>query len=570
MYFYKNIVLKMTYGVIKRHVLGVIFILFIILPLSIVAQDTILTKIFTFDEPVYNIDGGGEVIIARTPSAIYRLNEEKEFEVIQRLQPENIGKHTWLNKIDRKGNFTTYHTDYLPPKKIAPYDPVGLYLPGYHHDNITVAKDGDEYYAVFRGSILKYQIRTFYKIKNRWESVRHIYVDDSTKITSTYSAIYKDSGYNVFGLDTIKGITYASGEASKINNRFYLCSDELYRLEAGKWNKVVLSTAANHHFRKLVAHNKDVYYLSNEGFGRIDLTNDRIIDTILLTEKDEFFDVAWMDNKAYVSNRDGYVYVYEQNKPITKVLIGSPVYDVNFCPENEHAILSTKSGIFELDLSNLKFKLLHPIYEAVQTIYVNGELLIATGHGLYIKYGEKIYELIPNTEFNKYALVQFRDMIFAGSIEGLFVIDKGILLNDIVNSFKSVEFKSTQYKSNWILAIFLGALLVFISILLYHNRQRKKQVDKLTRKSMSINPENIRQVVLDQPEIISVEAVAEYFETSTVQLNRILKKYNTSGLILLKAIKQDIVRDMLAQEKSLEEISKRVGYSINYIKRNLL
>jgi AraC-like DNA-binding protein len=38
----------------------------------------------------------------------------------------------------------------------------------------------------------------------------------------------------------------------------------------------------------------------------------------------------------------------------------------------------------------------------------------------------------------------------------------------------------------------------------------------------------------------------------------------------LKAIKQDIVRDMLAQEKPMEEISKRVGYSINYIKRNLL
>jgi AraC-like DNA-binding protein len=87
---------------------------------------------------------------------------------------------------------------------------------------------------------------------------------------------------------------------------------------------------------------------------------------------------------------------------------------------------------------------------------------------------------------------------------------------------------------------------------------------------MTNNPDNIRHVVLDQPGIISVEAVAEYFETSTVQLNRILKKYNTSGLMLLKAIKQDIVRDMLAQEKSMEEISKRVGYSVNYIKRNLL
>ena len=149
-------------------------------------------------------------------------------------------------------------------------------------------------------------------------------------------------------------------------------------------------------------------------------------------------------------------------------------------------------------------------------------------------------------------------------------MDKGILLNDIVNSFKTIEFKNANSKSNVLLAIFLAALIALISILLYHNRQRKRQVEKLTRKALAINPENIRQVVLDNPSIISVESVAEYFETSTVQLNRILKKYNTSGLILLKAIKQDIVRDMLAQEKPMEEISKRVGYSINYIKRNLL
>jgi transposase len=75
---------------------------------------------------------------------------------------------------------------------------------------------------------------------------------------------------------------------------------------------------------------------------------------------------------------------------------------------------------------------------------------------------------------------------------------------------------------------------------------------------------------LENPKIISVEAIAEYFETSTVQLNRVLKKYDTSGLAVLKSIKQDIVKEMIEQDKSLEEISKRVGYSINYIKRNLL
>jgi hypothetical protein len=570
MYFYKNIVLKMNVIVVKRYFLLNILVIIFIYPIQILAQDTILAKIYKFDEPVHNIDGGGEVIIARTSSAIYRLNENKEFEVAQRLKPENIGKHSWLNKVDRKGNFTTYHTDFLPRNKIVPYYPVGAFLPGYHHDNITLAKDGNEFYTVFRGSILKYEIRAFYKIANRWESVRHIYIDDSIKITSTYSAIYKDSAYDVFGTDTIKGIGYASGEATKINSRYYLCSDELYLLDAGRWKKMDFSGGPGRHFRKLMTHDKSTYYLSTESFGRIDLSNGYVIDTLLSKVKSDFYDLEWLDDKAYLTNHDGYVYIYEPGKAVSSVRIGSPVYDINFSLDKKHAVLSTKAGVYRLHLSDLTVTMQHPIYESAQTLFVDGEMLIATSHGLYIDYKGKVYELIPNTEFNRYALTQYNDLVYAGSIEGLFVLDKGILLNDIVNSFKTIEFKNANSKSNLLLAIFLAALIALISILLYHNRQRKRQVEKLTRRALAINPENIRQVVLDNPSIISVESVAEYFETSTVQLNRILKKYNTSGLILLKAIKQDIVRDMLAQEKPMEEISKRVGYSINYIKRNLL
>jgi len=319
-----------------------------------------------------------------------------------------------------------------------------------------------------------------------------------------------------------------------------------------------------------MTHDKSTYYLSTESFGRIDLSNGYVIDTLLSKVKSDFYDLEWLDEKAYLANHDGYVYIYEPGKAVSSVRIGSPVYDINFSLDKKHAVLSTKAGVYRLHLSDLTVTMQHPIYESAQTLFVDGEMLIATSHGLYIDYKGKVYELIPNTEFNRYALTQYNELVYAGSIEGLFVLDKGILLNDIVNSFKTIEFKNANSKSNLLLAIFLAALIALISILLYHNRQRKRQVEKLTRRALAINPENIRQVVLDNPSIISVESVAEYFETSTVQLNRILKKYNTSGLILLKAIKQDIVRDMLAQEKPMEEISKRVGYSINYIKRNLL
>ena len=559
----------MTYNVLKKYIHLTTLIILIICPVLIQAQDTILTRIYTFDEPVSNLDGHGEKIIARTPTKLYRLGDDDEFEKIQDLDPLKVEKYTWIKEEDRNGNFTTYHTDFIIKTRIISYERIGGFLPGYHHDNITIAVDGDVIYAMFRGNILKYEVRGFYKIKNRWESVRNIYVDDSIKITSTYSAIYKDSAYDIFGLDTIKGIKYSSGEAAKINGKYYLCSDKLYRLDNNYWNQVQFITPSEHHFRKLVVHKKTTYFLSTECFGTIDLNNNQITDTIFLNSKSDFFDIGWLNNRAFVTNKDGYVYIYEEGKAISKVLIGSPIYDINFSLDNKEAFLSTKAGIYKLNLSDLSATLLFPLYETLQTAIIDGELLATTSHGLYMVHDNELREIIPRAEFNKYGLNIFRELIYAGSIEGLFVIDKNLLLNDVANSFKYVEFAGKR-NYNWLIAILAALVLISIIILFIQNRKNKKQVISTTRKSIAINPDNIRQVVLDNPQLISVEAIAEYFETSTVQLNRILKKYNTSGLAVLKSIKQDIVKEMMAQDKSLEEISKRVGYSINYIKRNLL
>ncbi|MEY3920528.1 MAG: hypothetical protein RL634_289 [Bacteroidota bacterium] len=570
MYFYVNFVLNMTYSVLKNYIFIKTLLILLMCSSFLQAQDTILARIYTFDEPVSNLDGHGDKIIARTPSKLYRLGKDNEFEKIQDLDPLKVEKYTWIGKDDRRGNFTTYHTDYIIRTRIISYGGIGAFLPGYHHDKITIAVDGSVVYAMFRGNILRYEITPFYKIKNRWESVRNVYVDDSIKITSTYSAIYKDSSYDVFGLDTIKGINYSSGEATKINGKYYLCSDNLFRLENNRWNPVNFSFQSNHHFRKLVAHKKNTYFLSSECFGRIDLENNQIIDTILLSEKNEYFDIAWLDNRAFVSNKDGYIYVYEEGKPISKVFIGSPVYDINFSLNNKEAILASKAGIYKMTLSDLRATLLYPLYDALQTVFVEGELIVTTSHGLYMVHDNQVREIIPRTEFNKYGLNVFRELIYAGSIEGLFVIDKSLLLNDITNSFKAVEFSVNSSNNILTVSILIALLLIFVVILFIQNRKNKKQVISNVRKSVSINPDSIRQIVLEHSTLISVEAIAEYFETSTVQLNRILKKYNTSGLAVLKSIKQDIVKDMIAQGKSLEEISKRVGYSINYIKRNLL
>ena len=90
------------------------------------------------------------------------------------------------------------------------------------------------------------------------------------------------------------------------------------------------------------------------------------------------------------------------------------------------------------------------------------------------------------------------------------------------------------------------------------------------QKKILLDSEMIRNVVLNNPQILSVEHLAEHFKTSVVQLNRHLKKEELSGLNLLKSIKKEIALEMLKDGKSLEEISKRVGYSMRYVKAKLL
>ena len=68
----------------------------------------------------------------------------------------------------------------------------------------------------------------------------------------------------------------------------------------------------------------------------------------------------------------------------------------------------------------------------------------------------------------------------------------------------------------------------------------------------------------------SVQDIADNYDTSITQLNRLLKKENTIALTLLKSVKKNIAIEMYEEGKSLDEISKRVGYSIRFVREKLL
>ena len=81
---------------------------------------------------------------------------------------------------------------------------------------------------------------------------------------------------------------------------------------------------------------------------------------------------------------------------------------------------------------------------------------------------------------------------------------------------------------------------------------------------------NLQKLIEQNPKIKSVSDLAEHLDTSVIQLNRKLKKQNTTPLKVLQKVKKEICIEMFDRGVEISKISKRVGYSERYIKENFL
>ena len=536
-------------------------ICFLLCVLSIEAQDTLFIQKHGFGESVNNIDSDGRNLIVRTENHLYLLGIEG-FEEIQGVDLSS-GRYTWIAN-NQQPVFSTINTSYIVPEKQVEEKAIANMLPGSYHQNITKGTIGRKLFVTYRGNVIEYDMKRFYNVKHKGKSVRCVYNDDSIKLTSTYSGIYSDTFHLAFSERLIPGGDYSNGEIAKINNQYYLCKDDIMVLENNRWRRIN-KTISNPAFRKLKEQRGKVYFLREQSVGTIDLVTGVITDT-LFKDHGILYDIKWIDGQLVVAGADGNLYLLNPDGEPQKVFVGSCIYDINVIANG--AVLSCRDGVYRFDMNGKKIKKLFSLNEAVQTLYVANDLLITTYNGLYVVHDEKLYNILSNVEFNKLGLSQWEDYIFAGSIEGLYVINIAQLELDVIPGLTPFEIKSTS--NSIYLYVLLISLVVLFAILYFTIRRRQTKLKIEVIRKTKITPDGIRAAMLDNERLISVESVAEYFATSTVQINRILKKHNTSGLKLLKDVKGEIVMAMIEKKASIEQISSRVGYSIAYLKRNYL
>jgi hypothetical protein len=535
-------------------------ICFLLWNLSMAAQDTVFIQKHSFEEGVNNVDGDGKNVIVRTEKHLYLLG----IEGFQEIRGVNLsgGRYTWIS-VDKQSVFSTINTQYIVPEHEVGESVIVNMLPGSYHPNITKGSSGEKLFIAYRGNVLEYEVRSFYKVEHRGASVRGVYNDDTIKITSTYSGIYTDTFHLAFSEKLMPGGDYSNGEVAKINDKYYLCKDDIMVMENNSWRRVTKLQSPP--FRKLKEHKGKVYFLSEQMVGLIDLEKGIIIDT-LLHEHGNLYDIKWIDDQLVVASEDGNLYLLNTDGEPQKVFVGSCVYDINVNANG--AILSCRDGIYRFDMNGKKIDKLFKLNEAVQSLSINKELLITTYNGLYVLHDEKLYNILSNVEFNKLGLSKWEDYIFAGSIQGLYVLNIAKLLLEVIPSLTPIEIK-VQTPSTYVYVL-LNFLVVIFAILYFNIRKRQKKLMLEINRKTKVTPEAIRAAMLENDYLISVESVAEHFSTSTVQINRILKKHNTSGLKLLKDVKGEIVMAMVENKASIEQISVRVGYSIAYLKRNYL
>ena len=431
--------------------------------------------------------------------------------------------------------------------------------------NGTRVRLGNQLFVSVGGSLFEYEINPFYAHYLQGYSVRQIYIDEYVKLLSTYSGIIIN--------DTIVSMEpgYANGYFCKIGDRYFLCSDHLY-----EWKPpdtfVEIPSGANvfaGYSRKLVVFQNKIYALNTKSINVVGPA----FSLTPIHQGFEYFDMEVADSMLVFSTREGHVYAFNGKESRLLAQLQTRVRDV-YASGNK-IYLSSDQGVYTVEnfepqtlkqLSKTPFAVM--VYNDPQNI-----TWIATENGLYLippQQQEPIL-LIKEVEFNRAALFHRNDTIYAGSVEGLFVIDT----YNLIRNFLPQYLNQTNYLKQQRRKLLFSYLIIGLVILSgggiawhYIRKKQRRLVLPQAEVAPSISLSEITQVIRNY-QIQSVEQLAAHYHTNTVQLNRQFKVFDTTPGKFLKQVKISWAQELLDDNAELEHIATLTGYSVAFLKKEL-
>lgn len=523
--------------------------------IQINAQDTVFITKHNFKEGIRNVFNGKEGVFVKTNEKVYLWVSDK-----------------WIDqKITATKPYVFYSesffdADFIPTQYRSDISKMEYLIPQKSLTNTTTAKTGNHLFVCTGGSLFEYQIFPHYSKIYEDKSIRDIYNEAGLSIVSTYSGIFIN--------DTIllKEPTYSSGDVSKINDKYFINSDALYELILPDSTYQIMngSSVISGNARKMLQWKGNVYSLNTKSFNLVSEGN----ELTTIHEGNLYHDMEVSEEGILFSSEEGACYLWDGKETKELVKLDSKIRDIYV--DKSKIFLSSDQGVFQIE--NFSPSSLIKYSDKKMAIGVMKDLFdntwIATENGLFIKPKDLDYEIpfIEKVEFNRNALNYYNDTLFVGSIEGLFIID----ILDVERNFLPLYLQSTENVdstnsfSRTFLFVTISLVILTLSVIGFLLFRKKKSPIEVSPKNEVLEPnlEDFRNAILKQ-NLSTVESIAEYFHTNTVQLNRIFKNYGTTPGKFLKEIKLEHAQKLIEEGADLEKVSQEIGYSLRYIRKAL-
>lgn len=519
------------------------------------ANDTIFITKHHFDEPVNNVFLAKGKVYAKVGSHIYR-KDKNDWEM---MSGEYKKYFVFYDK-------DFFEHDYIPKEHL--YEDISFMkdlIPQRALTNATIARDGNAMFVSTGGSLFEYQINTTYSVLFSDRSIRHIHKEPGLTVYSTYGGIFLQRWDST--ITKAKGLGHSNGNFLHSPLGDIIASDFLFGLSpADSFVHLPIAFGVQQgKVRKAIMKKDTLMIMLTNSICAYHATTG--LQTLVLNE--EYTDLEVLNDSILFTTADGRLFSMWNGKTRLLCDVGEKVRDI--FPIAEGLYLAAFDGVHLYSFDE------HRITRTINVKRTSGvvrdneqNIWVATDGGLFVIPQNEaiIIPFIKNVEFNRGALSYYNDTVYAGSINGLYVIDAwSVSKLNIPAAINKVNVQNRQLTIAGIIALIIISLTTWF-LINYIRRRRKIQVPADTRPKKTIGKAEIEQDIITY-NIQTVEGLADHLHTNTVQLNRMFKSFNTTPGKFLKTVKMNLARQMLRDGKPMQEVVAATGYSAQLIKTEL-
>jgi len=197
------------------------------------------------------------------------------------------------------------------------------------------------------------------------------------------------------------------------------------------------------------------------------------------------------------------------------------------------------------------------------------DFVISTDVGLfrYNAASNKLSELIKGVEFNRRGLYLQGDSLFAGSIDGLYVLDVRYLDELAAKTSKMAGGKPSIPKSVLLLIFGLVLFALILAYLLYRSRRRIKDLQEEfpTIEEPKVTREDIETFIKENLAQASLKSIAEQFKINNAVIYALLEPEKPGAII--NRLRMEQVHKLRKKNIPAKEISQRTGFSEYYVRK---